>query len=338
MFKNNKCLIIAEVGQAHDGSLSLAHSYIDAVAKTGADAIKFQTHIAKYESSKYEKFRVNRKYQKDKTRYDYWERMEFSEKEWLGLFNHASDQKLIFMSSPFSIEAAQMLNRIGIKIWKVASGEFYNKPLLEFLVSTKKPILLSTGMSSIKEIDEKIKFLKKYSQPKLLFQCTSQYPTDPRDLGINVLDQFKKRYKIPVGFSDHSGQIASGISAYVAGARALEVHVTLSKNIFNFDLDSSLNMNEMSELTKGIRFLESALSNPVDKDKVAKKMSKMKNNFTCSIMLKNDMKKGDMISFTDLSFKKPGLGIPAEQYDKLIGKKLKKDVKASTLIKLNDFK
>ena len=148
----------------------------------------------------------------------------------------------------------------------------------------------------------------------------------------------KKRYKIPVGFSDHSGQLSSGIAAYVCGARALEVHVTLSKNIFNFDLDSSLSIDELSDLTNGIRFLEGALNNPLDKDLIAKKMRKMKSNFTCSIMFKNDMKKGDIIKFSDLSFKKPGVGIPAEKYKILIGKKLKKNISSDKLIKLDDFK
>lgn len=338
IFKNNKCFIIAEIGQAHDGSLSLAHSYIDEVAKTGADAIKFQTHIAQHESSKYEKFRIKRKYQKDKSRYDYWKRMEFSKREWKGLFEHAKERKLVFLSSPFSIEAANLLNEIGLKMWKVASGEFYNTPLIEFLVKTKKPILLSTGMSSWKEIDEKVKFLKKYSQPSLIFQCTSQYPTPSKEIGINLIQEMKKRYKIPIGFSDHSGQLSSGIAAYVSGARALEVHVTLSKNIYNFDLDSSLSMNELSELTNGIRFLEGALNNPLDKDFIARKMKKMKSNFTSSVMFKNDMKKGSIIKFSDLSFKKPGSGIPAEKYKLLIGKKLKKDVNHNIMIKLNDFK
>ena len=338
IFKKNKCLVIAEVGQAHDGNLSLAHSYIDAIAKTGANAVKFQTHIAEHESSKYEKFRIKRKYQKDKNRYDYWKRMEFTQHEWLGLYNHAKEKKLTFISSPFSIQAAELLNRIGIKVWKVASGEFYNKPLLDFLVTTKKPILVSTGMSSFKEIDARIKFLKKTAQPKLLFQCTSQYPTSSNNLGLNVIQQFKKRYKIPVGFSDHSGQIASGIAAFVSGAQAIEVHVTLSKNIFNFDLDSSLDMNELSELVKGIRYLEGALAKPSNKDRISNKMKNIKKNFTSSVIIKHDLKKGDKIKFSDLSFRKPGFGFPADQYEKLVGKRVKKNLKSGTYIGLNDFK
>ena len=147
------CLIIGEVGQAHDGSLGLAHAYIDTIANAGADAVKFQTHIAQAESTPGEPWRVKFSRQ-DATRYDYWRRMEFSEEQWQGLRTHAADRRLKFISSPFSLPAAQMLQRVGLDGWKVASGEITNRPLLEFIVASGIPILLSTGMSALSEIDE----------------------------------------------------------------------------------------------------------------------------------------------------------------------------------------
>jgi N,N'-diacetyllegionaminate synthase len=338
-FKNNKCFVIAEVGQAHEGSLSIAHSYIDALADSGIDAIKFQTHIAEFESSKNEKFRIKNKYQKDLNRYDYWKRMEFTEEEWKGLFDHAKQKKLIFLSSPFSIEAAKLLNRIGIKIWKVASGEIYNLPLMEYLISTRKPIILSSGMASWNDLDKILKlFNNNKSQLKLIFQCTSSYPTKPNEIGLNLIREIEKKFQVPVGFSDHSGNMATGIAAFIAGAKALEVHATFSKQLYNFDIESSLSINEIKKLTDSIRYLEKVISNPVDKNTISKKKNNMKKNFTRSIILKKKLKKNSIIKMSDLVFRKPGIGIPADEYKNFIGKKTKKDLSQDTLLKKNDVK
>ena len=144
---NDHCMIVAEVAQAHDGSLGSAHAFIDAIANAGADAVKFQTHIAAAESTPAEPWRVKFSYQ-DATRYDYWKRMEFTEAQWLGLKNHAEERKLLFLSSPFSMEAVELLQRIGIRAWKIASGELTNVPMLGRIVESGLPIILSSGMSS----------------------------------------------------------------------------------------------------------------------------------------------------------------------------------------------
>src|ERR687890_906986 len=142
---NGRCLIIGEVAQTHDGSLGLAHAFIDAIADAGADGVKFQTHIAAAESTPGEPWRV-RFSRQDESRYDYWKRMEFTEEQWKGLKEHAEERGVLFLSSPFSVEAAEMLERLGIKAWKVASGEVSNPVLLDYLIDTGKPILISTGM------------------------------------------------------------------------------------------------------------------------------------------------------------------------------------------------
>src|SRR6202142_2868037 len=143
-FDPERCLVIAEVAQAHDGSLGTAHAYIDSAARSGADAVKFQTHIAAAESTPQEPWRVRFSYQ-DASRYEYWQRMEFTEQQWLGLERHAEEKGIEFLSSPFSIEAARMLQRIGIKAWKVASGEVANSQLFGYMLETRLPMLLSTG-------------------------------------------------------------------------------------------------------------------------------------------------------------------------------------------------
>lgn len=176
------CLIVGEVAQAHDGSLGTAHAFIDAIASAGADTVKFQTHIAHAESSAQEPFRVKFS-QQDATRYDYWKRMEFTEEQWQGLANHARQCGLLFLSSPFSEEAVDMLERIGMPAWKVASGEVSNTLLLERIAATGKPVLLSTGMSPIAEIDRSVAWIKERNLPLAVFQCTSKYPLMPEHVG-----------------------------------------------------------------------------------------------------------------------------------------------------------
>ena len=205
-FINNSCYIIGEVAQAHDGSLGLAHAYIDAIADAGADAIKFQTHIAKAESTFDEPWRVNFSSQ-DESRYDYWKRMEFTEDQWFELAKHSRSRGLDFLSSPFSIEAAIILKKIGVKQWKIGSGEIYNPILLDYLLDTKLPILFSSGMSSISDLDNVIGKAVKRSTPFGVFQCSSSYPTPPELWGLEVLSDFRDMYNCPVGLSDHSGGI-----------------------------------------------------------------------------------------------------------------------------------
>ena len=178
---------MAEVAQAHDGSLGAAHSFVDAVAGVGADAIKFQTHIAAAESTPAEPWRV-RFSDQDRSRYDYWKRTEFSEEEWRGLKTHAEERGLLFISSPFSIEATELLERVGVRVWKVASGELGNVPLLDRLARTGLPVVLSSGMSSWDELDVAVQRLRSSSVPVAVLQCTSAYPTPPEKVGLNMLE------------------------------------------------------------------------------------------------------------------------------------------------------
>ncbi len=170
--------IVGEVAQAHDGSLGMAHAFIDAIAKSGADAVKFQTHIAAAESTPAEPWRVKFSYQ-DATRYDYWKRMEFTEAQWRELKQHADERNLLFLSSPFSLEAVDMLQRIGIPAWKVASGEISNVPMLEKMLATGLPIILSSGMSPFRELEARVRQVQEAGNDLAILQCTSMYPTPP---------------------------------------------------------------------------------------------------------------------------------------------------------------
>jgi len=237
------CLIVAEVAQSHDGSLGFAHAFIDAIANAGADAVKFQTHIAAAESTPAEPWRVKFSPQ-DATRYDYWRRMEFAEEQWRGLKRHAEDRGLIFLSSPFSAEAVELLERIGMVAWKVASGEVSNAPLLERLLATGRPILLSSGMSPLAELDATVARAQAVPVPIAVLQCTTAYPCPPERIGLNLLPIFRDRYGCPVGLSDHSGTIFAGLAAATLGCDVLEVHVTLSREMFGPDVPASVTTTE----------------------------------------------------------------------------------------------
>lgn len=324
---NSTCFLIAEVGLAHEGSLGMAFSYIDAAAKAGVNAIKFQTHLASEESSNLEKFRLN-VFPQDKTRYDYWERTSFNENQWLKLKIYAESKNLIFMSSPFSIAAVNLLRNIGIEAWKIGSGETNNLILLEEIVKDKKPIFLSTGMSFMNEVFESVNFIKSKGSPLTLLQCTNLYPCPPEKLGLDMINEYQSKFGVPVGFSDHSGEIYPAISAYTLGARTIEVHVTFSKQSFGPDVKASLTFEQLSDLVKGIRFLEKSFNNFFDKDVSASELLEMRKNFTKGLFAKSDIKTGEPIHQNHLVTRKPCIGIKSSDYKKVIGKASNQNIKA----------
>ena len=336
IFNSMKTFKIAEIGQAHDGSLGFAHSYIDALAETGVDAVKFQTHIAQAESSEYEPFRVNFSYE-DKTRFDYWERMQFTEEQWIGLKNHCEEKGMEFISSPFSIAAVDLLERINVKRYKIGSGEVSNFLLLEKIARTGKPIILSSGLSSLEELDATFEFLKPFKNELSVLQCTTSYPTKPGQWGIQLIKKLKKRYGIPVGFSDHSGLIYPSLAAFLHGAELLEFHVVFDKRMFGPDSSSSLTINEVKELVTAVEMLEIDLQVEPEKT-MDKSINDLKMIFEKSLAVNKDLAAGHTIEFDDLEAKKPkGYGIDANKYRTVIGKKLTVNKKAFSFIKKSDL-
>lgn len=323
--------IIAEVGQAHDGSLGLAHSYIDIAADCGVDAIKFQTHIAAYESSNRDIFRVNI-FPQDGSRYEYWRRLEFTAEQWYNLAQHAKRRGLNFLSSAFSCEAVEILKNCDVSAWKIASGEIENYPMLDLMKGTNKPFLISTGMSSLNEITEIVKYLANYT--KCLFHCTSEYPTSAKTVGLNNISDLK-RFGVCVGFSDHSGEVAAAIAARTIGARVFENHITMSKKSFGPDVSSSLTPSQFKLLVKSIRYLDEALIHKPSKDLFANNASEMRRLFSRSIVISKDLKSGDIIREVDLSYLKPGDGISAKHYRDVIGARLNEDAAAGTFLDWN---
>jgi N,N'-diacetyllegionaminate synthase len=330
------CVITAEVAQAHDGSLGMAHAYIDAVAAAGADAVKFQTHIAAAESTPAEPWRVKFS-QQDATRYDYWKRMQFTEEQWCGLKRHADERGLKFLSSPFSVEAVELLTRVGVAAWKIASGEVGNTPMFESIVATGLPIILSSGMSSLREIDAAVERVKAKKLAITVVQCTSLYPCPPEKIGLNLIPAFRERYDCDVGLSDHSGTIYPGLAAATLGIDLLEVHVTLSREAFGPDVPVSLTTTELRQLVDGVRFIESMSAHPLDKDALALEMQPLRNLFTQSVVARCDLSAGAVLRQQDLTVKKPGTGIPAAQLQATIGRTLRHPVRADQILHESDL-
>jgi N-acetylneuraminate synthase len=330
------CLIVAEVAQSHDGSLGMAHAFIDAIANAGADVVKFQTHIAAAESTPGEPWRI-RFSRQDAARYDYWKRMEFTEEQWHGLKEHAEQRGLIFLSSPFSVEAVELLTRMGITAWKVASGEVNNTVMLERMAATGLPILLSTGMSPLSELDATVERIKAYGLPLVLLQCTTAYPCPPEKVGLNLIPFFRERYDCAVGLSDHTGTIYSGLAAATLGIQMLEVHVTLSREMFGPDVPASVTTVELRQLVEGMRFIETLRAHPVDKDRMASDMVALRQTFTKSVVPRQDLPAGTVLREEHLTLKKPGTGMPAARLSEVIGRRLKRPVTADTLLSEEDL-
>ena len=328
--------IIAEIAQAHDGDVELAHRYIDAAADCGCHAVKFQTHLAAEESSEREPWRV-RFTDRDATRYDYWKRMEFSEPQWAELRTHAREAGLLFVSSPFSAAAVALLERVGVDGWKIASGEISNSTIREALASAAGPILVSTGMSPWKEIDAAVAWVKGLERPFALLQCTSEYPCPPERVGLNVLDELQSRYECAVGLSDHSGTVFPGLAAATLGACVVEVHLTLTRDSGLPDVPASLLPDELRLLVEGAAFLNAARNSPVDKDAAATAMEAMRSTFMQGVVAARELAAGAVLAREDLSTRKPMDGFPAAELPNLIGRRTRRGIARLEPIGPNDL-
>jgi N-acetylneuraminate synthase len=313
--------LVAEVGQAHDGSLGMAHAFVDALADTGVHAVKFQVHIAEAESSSREPFRVKFSRQ-DATRFDYWKRMEFTPAQWAGIKAHCDEKGVEFFASPFSVAAVELLEGLDVRRYKIGSGEMSNFLMLDRIARTRRPIILSSGMSTFDDLDRTFDFLRPFGNKLSLLQCTTSYPTGPRDLGLNVIGELKARYGVPIGFSDHSGTIFAPIAAVAHGASMVEFHVVFDRGQFGPDSSSSLELREIGELVRGVRMVAEALAAPIDKSTLRVDPTLLR-IFGKSLAVNADLPAGHALCLEDLESKKPGdAGISASDYRRVLGRKL----------------
>jgi N-acetylneuraminate synthase len=327
-------LIIAEIGSVHDGSFGNALKLIEASVSSGANAVKFQTHIAAAETLPDAPAPA---YFSGEPRYEYFERTSFSRDQWKWLKLHCDELGIEFMSSPFSVEALELLESLGVKRYKVPSGEVTNLALLAQIATTGKPVLLSSGMSSWAELDAAVEVILKGNSQVTLLQCTSEYPCAYENVGLNVMSEMKQRYDLPVGLSDHTLTPYASLAAVVLGASVIERHFTLSRMMYGSDARHSLEPAEFSELVNGIRAIQTLLVSSVDKDRQAAELGEMKRIFEKSVVSVVDIPSGSIITDQMVAVKKPGTGIPARRLPEVIGQRAKKSIPKDRLVKEEDL-
>ena len=324
-------MIIAEIGSVHDGSLGNAKNLIRLAAKCGADCVKFQTHISEAESLPNA---PSPSYFSEENRLDYFERTAFSFDQWKGLKTITERYGMIFLSSPFSLEAVDLLESLGIEAYKIPSGEVTNIPLLEKVAGLNKPVLLSSGMSNWQELDFAVEIFQ--HTDLTVMQCSSIYPCPPEKVGLNILQDLKRRYNCKVGFSDHTTGFSAGICAAYYGAEVIEKHFTFSKEMYGSDAKHSMEPKDFKIFCNEVKDAWKMLNNPIDKNDIAI-YHEMKKIFEKSIVASCNINKGTKIKFEHLAFKKPGDGIPSSQYKKLLGKEAKINILSNEKIKKEDF-
>jgi N,N'-diacetyllegionaminate synthase len=325
--------IIAEVGQAHDGSLGQAHAYIDAIKSSSIDAIKFQMHIADSESSDQESFRVPFSYE-DSSRKAYWKRMEFTKKQWKDLKLHCEDVGLEFIVSPFSVKAFEWMEELEVATYKIASGVIDNSLLLDQIFSTKKDIIISTGMYSLARIEKLLNNHKEYAGEISILHCVTAYPAPINNLNLNripmMIDKFKK-YKI--GYSDHSGLAWPNIVAATLGSEIFEYHITFDKRSFGPDSTASLDIDEAINVADIIKNISKSIGTTDKRKSVSESIMSL---FGYSLSAKQDILAGEKITMKNLETAKPaGQGISASDYKDILGKISKLNIKKGNFITLD---
>jgi N,N'-diacetyllegionaminate synthase len=325
--------VIAEIGSVHDGSFGNAQKLIELAAQVGADVAKFQTHIAAAETLRNAPMPP---YFKGEPRYEYFERTGFREDQWAVLKAHCEAQGIGFISSPFSIEAVHLLEKLGMSVYKIPSGEVTNLPYLDEIARTGKPVILSSGMSSWEELDEAVNTVTRHHDQLSILQCTSEYPVPYEQVGLNVMVEMKARYGFPVGLSDHTLTPFAAYAAVTMGATIIEKHLTFSRQMYGSDARTALEPAEFKTMVEGIRAIETMLANPVDKAQVERYQT-MKETFEKSLVAAVDIPAGAVLTAEMIAFKKPGTGLPPKALPDVIGKVARRALPADSLLTLQDI-
>lgn len=317
--------VIAEAGMSHDGSLGNAIRMAEVAAECGTDAVKFQLHDAEAETTR---DAPSPPYFRHESRWDYFRRTAFTDEQWRTLKEACDAAGIEFLCSVFSVEAVERLERLGVARYKIGSGEVTNLELVRRVAATGKPVLLTSGMSSWAELDAAVAAA---GDEVTVLQCTSEYPTPPERVGLNVLPELRERYGKPVGLSDHTLGSYAAFAAVALGAVAVEKHFTLSRELYGADARFGLEPDELEDLVEGVREIEAMLAHPVDKDDL-EPFEEMKRVFEKSVVTVADVPAGTTIERAMLAAKKPGTGIPAARLDDVVGRTAARDLPADTVV------
>jgi N,N'-diacetyllegionaminate synthase len=327
--------VIAEAGVNHNGSLELAKKLVDAAKDAGADCVKFQTFISKNIVSKNA---VKAEYQKQQTepeesQHDMLKKLELSFNEFVKLNDYCKSKDIEFMSTAFDFDSIDFLDSLEMGTWKIPSGDITNLPYLIKIAKLNKPVILSTGMSTMEDIRSAIKALKENGVAELtVLHCTTEYPTPFEDVNLNAMNTIKEEFGVKVGYSDHTKGIEVPIAAVALGATVIEKHFTLDRNMEGPDHKASLEPNELKAMVDSIRHIELALGNgmkqPAESEK--KNMAVARK----SIIASKDIKAGEIFTEENLAVKRPGHGISPMRWFDVIGKSAPRDFEEDELIEL----
>jgi len=330
--------VIVEIGNSHDGSLGIAKSFVEMVAETGAKTVKFQMHLAEHEGTKNEPFRKIFTAQ-DQTRADYWRRVNFTEAGWRDLIEFTHSLGLEFLCTPFSREAAELLLEMkAVKRWKVGSGDAPNFPFLDYLIETKLPIILSTGLVSWKEI---VKIVERFNSAEAtdrltLMHCVSMYPTPLEFSSINLINDLKQ-LGVRVGLSDHSGKISTALLGIAQSIETLEVHMAPHKQFFGPDTTSSLLPDEIRSVIDISKEWDLLNSHPNSKETLFEESSPLRKIFRKGVYWSTNKEAGTQIHLDDLKFLKPVEAVDAIDFEKFVGKHIGRNIEAGNPLLISDL-
>lgn len=324
--------IIAEAGVNHNGSLRTAKRMVTAAKETGADAIKFQTFIAEdLVTITAPKAEYQMRRSRGRSQYEMLKSLELSEKDFVELEHFCREQEMVFLSTPFELSSAELLNRLRVPAFKISSGELTNLPLLKKIAAFGKPIILSTGMSNLKEIKEAVEEIYAEGNRQLiLLHCTSNYPTKLQDVNLRAMGTMRRAFNVPVGYSDHTPGIDIAVAAAALGACLIEKHFTLNRGLPGPDHQASLEPKELQAMVKAIRSIEQALGNGIKQPTRAEK--EMIKYARKSIVALYDIGAGDKLSLDNLIVKRPGIGIEPKYINELVGKSALSDIKKDKIV------
>jgi N,N'-diacetyllegionaminate synthase len=333
-----RCLIIAEIGVNHNGDMDLALKMIDAAKNSGADAVKFQTFITEKLVSR-DTPKVN--YQNNttspkETHYEMLKKLELPYDEHLNLKNYCEKKGLTFLSTPYDIESAKFLLELNVDYFKTASADLVDLPLQRFIAKTKKPTIISVGMSSLDEVRHTMNiYNNEGNTDTVLLHCVSNYPCSDKSINLNVIKTLQKNFMVPVGYSDHSIGNEASISSIALGACVIEKHFTLDKTLIGPDHLASSTPREFSDLVISVRRTERMLGSPTKKTQIEEKQMALVSRK--SIVLNKALKSGEIIQIEHLELMRPGTGLMAKEIDNIVGRKVIKDLNRGHQIKFDDF-
>ena len=326
---------IAEAGVNHNGSIEMGKQLIDIAVKSGADAIKFQTfkteNIITPEAPKSTYHIETTGHDADQTWFELLKTQEMTEKMHIELIKYSNEKGIIFLSTPYDEESADLLEELDIPVFKIASTDTNNIPLLKYIARKKRPMIISTAMTTIKELENSVFTIQNEGLNDIaILQCTGNYPSDLSNSNLRVMKTYKKKFNVIVGYSDHTLDIINPIAATAMGAKVYEKHFTIDKNLPGPDHRMSLNPEELFNTIKSIRETELALGTSQKEVLESEKENRLK--LRKSIVSNRDIKKNEIIKENMISIKRPGTGIPPSEIGVVIGKKTKINIPCGTII------